>query len=120
MVYRPRIRRHCILVRPKISEGILGEVCELSECACTSCCPRAVRGFAPRVEFTQTVAHLIINLIRFKSEWLWPQVGSLPLFGAWRRKTIIVVEVPLPTNWLIMVHQNIQPFALPPVEVLHG
>ena len=84
MVYRPRIRRHCILVRPKISEGILGEVCELSECACTSCCPCAVREFAPRVEFVKTVEDLLVNQIGLESEWFWPQVGSLALLGTWR------------------------------------
>ena len=54
-----------------------------------------------------------INLIYFKIERLWPRV-----ILRWR-KSIVFIEVPLSTDWVVTIHQYIKAFTLESVEVFH-
>ena len=41
------------------------------------------------------------------------------MVGLWWGKPILFIKVPSTINWLVAIHEIVQPLALPPVEVLH-
>jgi hypothetical protein len=57
----------------------------------------------------------VVQLIKWSQLWNSPSVVTV----LWRRQAILFVKVPLASNWLISIHQDIQTFALPSIEIFH-